>query len=223
MSNQNNTLHSVHKEKSPSQFNIDVDTAVSNFIRVYNARATFFSDSFIKRVKEGNRKALSELVRFPLPPTQMDLRQEFETCLRVGVSDDRLFVFSDGKRYHTRELKQLVREWSSMAEAALMRSDPALADKLMSPAQWNAKSAFEVTFTSAMNELKEIKKTKLVSGSLGHYTKWVINPLQKAVEHVKEIKPPGNALIGYGERISLAEALKIAEDLPDEFHKVLGK
>jgi hypothetical protein len=110
-----------------------------------------------------------------------------------------------------------------MAEKALMASDPKLADKLMSPAQWNAKSAFEVTFTSAMNEVKEIKKTKLVSGSLGHYTKWVITPLKKAMEQVNALNPPANALIGYGERISLADAMKIAEGLPDELHKLVNK
>lgn len=194
-----------------------------NFIHVYNARATFFSEAFVKKVKEGNRKALGELQRFPLPPTQMDLRQDFAHCVNAHVPDNYLFVMADGKQFAMAELKLLVPEWSSIAEKALIESDPALADKLMTPAQWNAKSAFEVTFTSAMNEIKEIRKTKLVSGSLGHYNKWIIAPLLGAIEHVKEVKPPGNALIGYGERISLAEAVKIAERLPKEFQKLLEK
>jgi hypothetical protein len=216
-------LHSVQKSNSTSQPNSEAVAAINNFISVYNARAAFFSDSFIKKVNEGNRKALGDLQRFPMPPTQMDLRQELAKCLQTFISEEYCFGMSDGKRYTLQELKRLVPEWAFMAEKALMASDPKLADKLMSPAQWNAKSAFEVTFTSAMNEIKEIKKTKLVSGSLGHYTKWVINPLTKAMEQVNAVNPPANALIGYGERISLADAMKIAEGLPDELHKLLIK
>jgi hypothetical protein len=120
------------------------------------------------------------------------------------------------------ELKQLVPEWSSIAEKALIESDPALADKLMSREQWNARSAFEVTFASAMNELREIKKMKQAPASFAHYLKWTINPLEKAIEHVKSVNTPGNSLIGYGNRISLSEAIATAEKLKEEFQKVLA-
>ena len=225
MTTQKNTLNSQHRhdhaEKKSTIPDKETDVAVNNFVRLYDARVSFFTDSFIKRVKEGNRKALVELQRYALPPTQMDLRLEFAACLKTNIPDDHLFQMKDGKRYSMQDLKRLVPEWASIAEKALMESDPALADKLMSPAQWNAKSAFEVTFVSAMNELKDIKKTKLASASLAHYIKWTITPLEKAIEQVKAVDPPANSLIGYGERISLNEAMAIAETLREEFQKEL--
>jgi hypothetical protein len=207
-----------HYVQSHTQ-NSESENAIANFVSIYDARAAFFSDAFIKKVKDKNRKALAELLRHPLPPTMMDLRQPFMHVLRVNVSDDQQFKMSDGKAYSFKELKHLIPEWAMLAEKALMESDPALADKLMSPIQWNAKSAFEVTFTTAMNELKEIKKTKVIS-PLEHYTKWTINPLKRAIEQVKVARPPENALIGYGNKIPLREAVVIAETVESEFKKI---
>jgi hypothetical protein len=198
------------------------DLAVNNFIRFYDSRASFFADAFIKKLKEGNRKALAELQRHSLQPTQMDLRQELAKCLKANIADAHTFQMKDGKRYTMQELKRVVPDWSLIAEKALIESDPALADKLMSPVQWNAKVAFEVTFVSAVNELRDIKKARHTDGSYAHYLKWTINPLQKAIEQVKAVRPPGNSLIGYGDRIPLSEAMAIAEDLPDEFKRVLA-
>jgi hypothetical protein len=197
----------------------ETEVAVQTFIETYNARSAFFADEFIKKVREKNRKALAELLRHPLPPTMMDLRQPFMHVLRLPISDDQIFKTSDGRNYTLKNLKELVPQWCLIAEKALMESDPALADKLMSPIQWNAKSAFEVTFTTAMNELKEIKKTKVVS-SFEHYTKWTISPLKRAIEQVKAAQPPENALIGYGDKIPLREATVIAETLENEFKKI---
>jgi hypothetical protein len=230
MTTQKNTLNSSrhHAQQednaSPTEKPLaddKIEEVANNFIKFFNTRAAFFADVFIKKVKEGNRKALAELTRHALPPTQMDLRLEFIKCLSANISDDYTFSMKDGKRYTMKALKLLVPEWSSVAEKALMESDPALADKLMSPAQWNAKSAFEVTFVTAMNELRDIKKTKNASASFEHYSKWVIAPLEKALEHLKAVNPPGNSLIGYGNRISLSQAMVIAAGLPDEFRKLL--
>jgi hypothetical protein len=221
----NSERHHAHAENhlSITQHN-EVHPAVTHFVNIYNFRATFFSDAFIKKVKDGNRKALTELQRHALPPTQMDLRQEFAKCLNEKIADDYSFQMADSKVYTLLDLKRLVQQWATIAEQALMESDPALADKLMTPAQWNAKSAFEVTFVSAMNELKDIKKTKLVAASVNHYVKWTITPLQTAIEQVKAVNPPGNALIGYGtNRISLSEAMKIAVNLHQEFRTLLEK
>jgi hypothetical protein len=49
--------------------------------------------------------------------------------------------------------------------------------------------------------------------------KWILNPLDKAIENVKTIKPPSNCLIGYGNRISLSQAMAMAENLKDEYRK----
>jgi hypothetical protein len=214
----NSKNHHAVAEMKSSQTHFD--KAVNHFIKVYESRAAFFTDAFIKKVKDGNRKALAELQRFPLPPTQMDLRQDFEHCIKAKVPSEHRFIMKDGKHFTMVELKMKVQEWYLIAETALIESDPALADKLMSSVQWNAKAAFEVTFTSAMNELKDIRKTK-VMGSADHYTKWIINPLIKAVELAKEVNPPGNSLIGYGDRIPLAEALEIAETIPQEFERLM--
>lgn len=218
-----NTLNHVHhKNGSTLNQHGEVDMTASNFIRLYNERANFFTDGFIKKIKEGNRKALSELLRHSLPPTRMDLRHEFLKCLKANTSGDYRFAMHDGKLYTMNELKHLVPEWASIAETALMESDPALADKLMTPSQWNAKCAFEVTFTNAMNELRDIKKAKQVTGGPDHYKKWIINPLHKAMEMVMAVHPPGNALVGYGDRIPLSEALTTARSLEDQFRKALA-
>lgn len=209
-----------HHVQSTSQAG-ELDNVVQAFIAEYNSRASFFSDAFIKKVKDRSRKALTELLKYPLPPTMMDLRQPFMSVLRVDVPEDLPFVMADGKQYLCKELKTIVPEWALIAERALMESDPALADKLMSPIQWNAKSAFEVTFTTAMNEIKEIKKSKVVT-SFDHYTKWTISPLKKAIEQVKIARPPENALIGYGNKIPLREAVAIAEGVEKEFKKLTG-
>jgi hypothetical protein len=116
-----------------------------------------------------------------------------------------------------------VPEWAMIAERALIKSDPALADKLMSPVEWNAKSAFEVIYFTATNELKNMKKTNQVSGTMSHYTKWILNPLKEAISNVKSVKPPENCLIGYGNKIALEEAMEIAESLESEFQKVLER
>jgi hypothetical protein len=222
MTTQKNVFHSQnHHAQSLTQHN-EVEVAAEGFIRLYNSRASFFTDKFIRRVKEGHRKALAELLKHVMPPTQMDLRQEFLKCLKASTPDDYSFTMEDGKVYTMQELKRLVPQWAAMAEKALMESDPALADKLMSRAQWDARSAFEVTFVTAMNELDDIKKTGLVNRSYDQYKKWTIEPLQKAIESVKAVNPPGNSMIGYVNRIPLSEALEIAEDLPAEFQKTLS-
>lgn len=224
MSTEKNSLnsqnHHAHSNNRSSPQQNQIDRAVSHFIKVYESRVAFLNEAFVKKVKEGNRKALGELQKFALPPTQMDLRQDFAHCIKAKVSDEHLFVMKDGKQFTMSQLNSLVPEWASAAEQALIESDPVLADKLMTPLQWNAKAAFEVTFASAMNELKDIKKTKQVA-THDHYMKWIINPLKKAVEHAKEVKPPGNSLIGYGNRIPLSEALSIAETIPAEFERLV--
>ena len=157
-----NSLNSGNQYARSNKVEVDLDLIVQTFVTVYNSRASFFAESFLKKVKERNRKALAELLKHPLPPTMMDLRQPFLSVLRAPLADDHLFKMADGKNYSFKDLKIYVPEWALLAEKALMESDPALADKLMSPIQWNAKSAFEVTFTSAMNELKEIRKTRVM-------------------------------------------------------------
>lgn len=225
MTTPKNALNSLsdHAQHDQNLSLTEHDETVKNFIGLYNARADFFADSFIKKLKEGNRKALAELQRYPLPPTQMDLRQELAKCVKANISDEHPFPMNDGKRYTMQDLKRLVPEWCGVAEKALIDSDPALADKLMSAAQWNAKSAFEVTFVSAMNELKDLKKTKEAVATFDHYLKWIITPLEKAIEQVKAVNPPGNSLVGYGSRISLAQAMVIAGGLKGEFQKLLAE
>jgi hypothetical protein len=223
MTTPKNTLNSLSDQAQHDQ-NLSLtesDEAVKSFICVYNARAAYFADPFIKKLKEGNRKALAELQRYPLPATQMDLRQEFAKCVKANISDEHLFPMKDGKRYTMQDLKRLVPEWCGIAEKALIDSDPAWADKLMSAAQWNARSAFEVTFVSAMNELKDLKKSKEAAATFDRYLKWTIDPLEKAIEQVKAVNPPGNSLVGYGNRISLAQAMVIAAGLKGEFQKLL--
>jgi hypothetical protein len=223
MTTPKNTLNSQNHYAQSEQLPVpnEIDIAAHNFVKLYDARASFFTDIFVRKVKEGNRKALAELQRYPLPPTQMDLRQEFAKCIKADISDDYTFRMKDGKVYTTRELKRLVHEWFSAAEKALIESDPALADKLMSPAQWNAKSAFEVTYVTAMNELRDIKKTRQAGASLEHYIKWVVNPLEKAMEQVNAVNPPGNSLVGFGNRIPLADAMITARGFREEFQKLL--
>jgi hypothetical protein len=225
MTTQKNTLHSsshyAHLEKkSPLTQQPEVDVIINNFVSVYNGRATFFTDKFIKKVQAGNRKALCELQRHALPPTQMDLRHEFAKCVKANIADSSSFQMNDGKIYTMQDLRRLVPEWASIAEKALMESDPALADKLMSRAQWNAKAAFEVAFVNAMNELRDIKELKPATTNPDHYMRWIINPLEKAIENVNAVRPPGNSLIGYGDRISLAEAMATAATLKDQFDSV---
>jgi|GEM_PF-5422365 len=212
---------SVHHGQSTEQ--TEIDKAVREFIRVYDARCHFFEDSFFNKIAQGNRKALSELQCHPLPPTQMDLRKEFAACVNKNVPDNHHFRMRNGKAFTMKELKHLVPEWSSIAEKALIASDPALADKLMTLTQWNAKSAFEVTFMNAINELKGIKISKQAPATVDHYVKWTINPLKKAIEEVKSANTPGNALVGYGSRIPLSEALKVAENLENDFDKALKR
>ena len=221
MTTQSSTLNGETDHHVRSTPQSHTEKPVLNFINVYNSRATFFDDSFIKKVKEGNRKALAALQRHPLPPTQMDLRKQFAECVNANIPDDRVFSMSDGKAFTMQELKQHVPLWALVAETALMESDPALADKLMSPVQWNAKSAFEVTFANAMNELKDLKKMKTPAATFDHYHKWVITPLKKAIAEVKSVAPPRNTLVGYGDRIRLWEAVSTAENLEAEFRKVL--
>jgi hypothetical protein len=228
MSTERKTLDSVsnhvHREDHPSSSHFNtVHESVNDFIKTYGARAAFFTDAFIKKLKDGNRKALAELQRHPFPPTQMDLRNAFAKCLDAHIPEGYNFAMKDGKHYTMRELKRLVPEWAAIADQALMASDPALADKLMTPAQWNAKSAFEVTFVNAMNELNNLKKSKQAPGTFDHYMKWIINPLKQAMEQVKVLDPPGNALIGYGNRIPLVDAMSFAENLQELFQKTLSK
>src|SRR5687767_6739652 len=93
------------------------------FVSLYNSRATLFSANFIKKLTDGNRKALAELTKHPLPPTLMDLRKEFSKCIQVAVPDKFLFSMRDGNLFSMEELKILVPQWSSIAENALMKSD----------------------------------------------------------------------------------------------------
>jgi hypothetical protein len=221
MTTQRSTLDTESSQPSQSTQSAPVHKSVQDFIDVHHARNQFFDDSFIAKIKERNRKALAELLRYPLPPTKMDLRKEFAECQKANLPDDYTVPLKDGKAYTMADLKRLVPEWSALAERALMESDPALADKLMSREQWNAKSAFEVTFVNATNELKNLKKIKDLPVGMDHYLKWAIEPLKKSIEEVKAVNPPGNALIGYGDRVPLAEALRTAENLENEFIKVL--
>jgi hypothetical protein len=223
MTTQKNALHSQNHHAQSLTQQSDVAIAADSFIKLYNARAAFFTDKFIRRVQDGHRKALSELLKHVIPPTQMDLRQEFAKCLKANTPEDYLFSMTDGKVYTMQQLKRLVPEWAVMAEKALIESDPVLADKLMSRAQWDARSAFEVTFVTAMNELDDIRKTGLVNRSYDQYKKWTIEPLQKAMESVRAANPPGNSLIGYVNRLPLSEAMEIADQLPNEFQKTLSK
>jgi hypothetical protein len=223
MSTEKNTLNSsnAHVQTETKVITIQTDVAARDFITVYNSRQAFLNDTFINRIKAGTRKTLAELKRHRFPPTLMDLRLQFAACLMAGVPDQYVFVMNDEQRYTLQQLKHLVPEWAAIAENALIESDPALADKLMSATQWNAKSAFEVAFANAMNELRDLKKAKQAPVHFSHYQKWIIDPLEKAAEHVKEVSTPRNSLIGYGERISLSEALAIAEKLKDEFLKLV--
>lgn len=219
-------MSSVHDSAPAVSANITsttnaIDRSVSNFISLWNARSHFFSDAFIRKLLVGNKKALLELQQSSIQPTPMDLRDALQMCVKAGVPDDENFMMNDGHIFTMRGLKERVPGWATIALNALMASDPALADKLMSPAQWNAKSAFEVIYTTAVNELKNIKKTKQVAGPLSHYTKWILTPLADAIKQVKNVNPPGNALIGYGDRVALAAALRIAEGLESEFKKVM--
>jgi hypothetical protein len=216
------SIHPARRDQPPPDDIDEFNGVVNSFVRLYDARATFFDDTFVKKVKEGNRKALAELLRHRLPPTQMDLRQEFAKCLQSNIPDAYIFRMNDSKRYSFQELKRLVPEWATLAEKALMASDPALADKLMSQVQWNAKCAFEVTFANAMNELSDLKKTRK-GASLAHYLKWTIDPLEKAIEQVKAVDPPGNALIGYGNRITLSGAISMTKSLRDDFRKAVAQ
>src|SRR5688572_2976710 len=103
MTTQKNTLnssnhHAQTEKKSSSNHHNEGEVAVNNFVRLYDARAKFFADAFVKKVKEGSRKALAELQRHSLPPTHMDLRHEFEKCLKANISDAHTFLMKDGKR-----------------------------------------------------------------------------------------------------------------------------
>ena len=199
----------------------NASAAVNELIAAFNSRAKYFADSFIKKIKEGNKKALAELAQGAIPPTLMDLRPFVNKCISTGVHEAYVVVLNDGKQFALRDLSMRVTEWALTAEKALMESDPMLADKLMSIVQWNAKTAFEVTFTSAMNELTELKKKKQRTGDFEHYRKWIIAPLLQSVAEIKKIQPPSNALIGYGKRIPLSQALIMAEALESEFRKLL--
>jgi hypothetical protein len=41
--------------------------------------------------------------------------------------------------------------------------------------------------------------------------------------NLRTVNTPGNALIGYGDRISLMEAMEAAEDIQTEFQKILSE
>jgi len=215
--------HLTHGKNSAFAQVSEIDIASQKFIDTYNARATFFSDAFVKKIQKRDRRALAELTKHALPPTQMDLRAQLNKCLEAGMMDDHTLTMNDGKIYAIQQLKLLVPNWAVLAEKALMESDAALADRLMSSVHWNAKSAFEVTFVTAVNELKEIRKSKQSPSPFEHYLTWITNPLEKAIEHVKEVNPPANALVGYGKRISLKDAIKEAESLKEAFRKALAK
>ncbi|HYC84501.1 MAG TPA: hypothetical protein VEB86_04730 [Chryseosolibacter sp.] len=219
MTTQQSTLEGG-TDHTQSAHQTPAEKAVHNLMAAYNARSLFFAESFIKKVKDANRKALAELQRHPLPPTQMDLRRELSECVKANVADDHAFTMKDGKVYAMRELRTLVPDWAMTAEKALMESDPALADKLMTPVQWNAKCAFEVTFVTANNELRNIRKTK-ATATMEYYMNWIIIPLNKALHEVKAVAPPGNALIGFGNRMSLKDAIIVAEGIENQFRKLV--
>ena len=199
---------------------------VENFVTLYNLRSDFFSDAFVKKVKSSDRKALAELKKHAMPPTRMDLRTEFAKCIQANVPEETVFSLKDGRQYTMQQLKVLVPEWAVAAETALINSDPEMADKLMSLMQWNAKSAFEVTYTTAVNDLSDLKKVndQNKGATLEHYTKWTLNPLKRAIEEVKSLKVPLNALIGYGsKRYPISETLPKAEKIEAEFQKVFSE
>jgi hypothetical protein len=195
-------------------------SAVDVFVKKYNSNTIFFTDAFIRKIRNGNRRALAELKNSELPPTLMDLRAELAACVKEHVADDHVLQMNDSKRYTIAELKRLVPEWAALAETALMESDPALADKLMTREQWNAKSAFEVTFLTALNEVNTIKELK-GGTDFEYYRKWVIAPLKLAMEQIKRLTPPGNALIGHSGNMPLAKAMKLAENMEAQFEELL--
>jgi hypothetical protein len=204
----------------------DQTKLVENFVTLYNLRSDFFSDAFVKKVKSGDRKALAELKKHAMPPTRMDLRAEFAKCVQANVPEETVFTLKDGKQYTMQQLKVLVPEWAVAAETALINSDPEMADKLMTLMQWNAKSAFEVTYTTAVNDLHDLKKVndRSKGATLEHYTKWTLNPLKRAIEEVKSLKVPLNALIGYGsKRYPISETLPKAEKIEAEFQKFFAE
>jgi hypothetical protein len=202
----------------------DFERAASSLVDRYNERSEFFTDDFIAKVRSGNRKALAKLTQFKMPPTPMDLREQLAKCISVNVPPSYEFIMNDGRKFTKLQLKELVPQWAHVAEVALMRSDPQLADKLMSLKQWNAKSAFEVIFASAINDLKSLRiADPNAKMSLEHYVKWTIKPLNEAIGHVKSLDVPGNALIGYGNKIPMSEALTRAEKIEREFYKLFGK
>lgn len=192
-----------------------------NLTRAYNERMTFFADSFIRKLKEGNRKALGELLKYPVQPNHMDLRRELAACTKEGLPFDYVFSLADGRVCQFVNLSSLINEWAVIAEKALIESDPALADKLMSREQWNAKAAFEVAYLTAVNELEELKKTKTSTVNVAHYKKWTIDPLKRAMDSVKALNTPGNAPIGYVIKTPLTKALMNAETVMNEFGKLM--
>lgn len=203
---------------------VEFGRAATSLINLYNERSEFFTDEFIKKVRSGNRKALGKLTQFKLPPTPMDLRPELAKCVAVNVPPSYEFIMKDGRKFTKLELKDLIPEWALIAEEALMKSDPQLADKLMNVKQWNAKSAFDVIFATAVNDLKALKIAPPEARMpVDHYQKWTIKPLKDAIEQVKLLRVPHNALIGYGDKFPISEALAKAEKLEAEFLKVLKK
>jgi hypothetical protein len=199
----------------------EFERAATSLIQVYNERSEFFTDDFITKVRRGNRKALAKLRQFNMPPTPMDLRAELAKCVAVNVPPPYEFSMKDGRKFTTIQLKDLIPLWAQVAEEALIKSDPQLADKLMSQKQWNAKSAFEVIFTTALNDLKALKiSDPNAKMSIDHYLKWTIKPLKDAIEQVKALRVPGNTLIGYGNKSPISEALVRAEKIEGEFHKM---
>lgn len=217
----NSVVSTIAQEKTKS-LSAEGELATRALLSALEMRAVFLSDDFVKKVENGNRKALAALQRYPMPPTQMDLRNELARCVRANVPANVRFEIKT-KVYLFSELKLLVPQWAMVAERALIQSDPALADKLMSQLQWNAKSAFEVIFFTAVNELKNMRKNNQLNGTLSHYTKWILNPLRDAIAQVKQVAPPTNCLIGYGDKIPLADAMKTAEGLEAEFKKTIEK
>jgi hypothetical protein len=206
------------------KFKQEIDRAVESFINLYNERVDFFKDDFIEKVKSGNKKALSKLAQFKIPPTQMDLREGFAKCVSAKVPHEYEFLMKDGRKYTKLQLIELVPRWALIAEEALIKSDPVLADKLMSLKQWNAKSAFEVMYATANNELRALKTADANNrSSLEHHIKWTINPLKKAIEEAIALQVPGNSLIGYGDRSPLSVALERAKKFEAEFYKFYGK
>jgi hypothetical protein len=127
----------------------EAQKAIVEFTTVWNARQAFFAETFIEKLRDGSKRALAELQKHSLSPTHMDLRDHLGKCIKANVPDDYVFTMASGATFSLVSLKKLVPSWASLATNALIASDPALADKLMTQVQWNAKPLHKVDSQSS--------------------------------------------------------------------------